>query len=231
MKEFEELLYPTFIAMSPSVVLERHQSIIEKYGIDSVIKRNEFKRAREMYETARYAIGMTARTNRFYWVTPGERNETPDTYIIWIENQSKNISVECVEVAQWERHVDDMFEIIRKKISKAYPSNFVILIHIERPGEHTGSQYFADLHHRLQNCKISSGAIRFWSSITNKGDKDILMGELYPTDNYTEFRTSYILKRYPLSRQIIKIDVISQPFQIVFKEVDFDIVLPALPKL
>lgn len=231
MMEFEELLHPTFIAMSPTVVLERHQRILEKYGMDNLIKRNEFKRAREMYETARYAIGMTARTNKFYWVTPGKKNETPDTYIIWMENQSKKIFAECVEVVQWERHVNDMFEIIGKKISKIYPSNFVILIHVAREGDHIDSQYFADLHHRLQNCKISSGAVRFWSSITNKGDKDTLVAELYPTDSYTEFQTSYILNSYPASQQITKIDVISQPSRIIFKEEDFDIVLPVLPKL
>jgi hypothetical protein len=73
MIEFEELLYPIFIAMSPRIVLERHQKILDKYGLDNFVKRNEFKRAREIYETARYAIGMTAKTNMLYWITPGER--------------------------------------------------------------------------------------------------------------------------------------------------------------
>jgi hypothetical protein len=124
-----------------------------------------------------------------------------------------------------------MFEIIKKKIYKSYPSNFVILIHIERAGSHIDSEYFANLHKKLKECKISSGAVRLWMPIINKGDKDTLVGELYPTDQYTEFQTAHILDKYPLAQQIIKIDVISKRSRVIFKKEDFDIILPDLPSL
>lgn len=228
---FEEFLYPTFIAISPVVVLERHQKIIDKYGMVNLLKREEFKRAREMYETARYVIGMTARTNTLYWITPGKKNETPDTYIIWTNGKTRVLCAECVEITQWEIHVKDMWKIIEKKIKKFYPPNFSIVIHIAREAN-VKSRDFADIHQRLKKYKISAGAIRFWAETKNKKYSDTLLGELYPSDSYTEFQTSHILSKYrSLSQQIIKIDVISKRSRIIFSEKDVDNKLPELPEL
>lgn len=229
---FEELLYPSFVAMSPIVILERHQKIIDKYGLDNFLKNEEFKRAREMYETARYAIGLTAWTDMLYWITPGKKNETPDAYIIWVNSKTKKLHAECVEITQWEKHIDDMFKIIEKKINNHYPSKFVILIHISREGGYVDSHYFSNIHDRLKKYKISAGAVRFWTEIKNKEEKDTLLGELYPNDNFIEFKTSdYLNKYYSLSQQIIKIDIISGRSKFIFEQDDFDVVLPKLPEL
>ena len=229
---FEELLYPTFVAISPDEVLKRHDAIIGKYGMGVFLKRREFQRAREMYQTARYAIGMTAKTDNIYWVTPARKeDQTPDTYILWADNVSKKINIECVEVTLWEEHQDDLFTIISKKIKKSYPYYFVILVHAERPREYIESKYFADIIKRLKTYKITAGAVRFWMPI-EKGEKDTLIGELYPLDNYTTFRTSYFIKKYDrLSQKIIKVDVISG--RVFFKpsQKDVEMVLPDLPEL
>lgn len=227
---FEELLYPTFIAMSPLVVLERHQKIIDKYGIENFLKKEEFKRAREMYQTARYAIGMTAKTGNLFWITPGKRNETPDTYIIWKEGETKVLKIECVEVTTWEKHIETMFKVIEKKLNKYYPANFVVLVHINREGDNVTASYFADIYNRLKKCRVTMGSVRFWTSIKKKGEKDTLLGELYPSDKYTEFHTAYILNKYhSLPQPIIKIDVISGRSGIVFNKEDFDNKLPKIP--
>src|SRR4051794_35079781 len=111
----EETLYPTYIALSPQLVLARNQDIIKKYGMNNYLTRREFKRAREMYQTAVYALGMTARTGDYYWVTPGNDN-TPDCYLIW--KSGNGLFVECVEITLWNKRVNEMWKIIKKKIDK-----------------------------------------------------------------------------------------------------------------
>lgn len=110
---------------------------------------------------------MTAKTGTIYWVSPAnEHNQTPDTFLISMpESKSRNIHIECVEVTLWEEHVDNLWEIIEKKITKSYPSHFSIVIHIEKPSLYLESKYVSDIIMELKKHKISSGAVRFWCPI------------------------------------------------------------------
>jgi hypothetical protein len=187
----ENELYPIHTALSALAVFERHNEIVSKYGLELFLKKQEFKRAREMYQTAVYAIGRTAKTGDYYWVTPSSDN-TPDCYIIW--KKGTELFVECVEIALWNQHVEDMWEIIEKKINKQYPHYFSIVINDDHEDANVSSEYYRKLHERLKTCSIIAGAVRFWMPIKNKGERDVLIGELYPTDNWTEFSSEHILK-------------------------------------
>ena len=182
-----------------------------------------------MHQTAVYALGTTARTGDYYWITPGNDN-TPDCYLIWKHGNS--LFVECVEITLWNEHVDEMWRIIEKKINKQYPFHFSIVIHDSHENKNVSSRYYQDLHEKLKSCSITAGAVRFWMEIKNKGERDVLIGELYPENTWTEFSTTQILSGYSLIPRIIKIDVISNPRRIVFERDDLDNVdLPALPEL
>ncbi len=227
----EEQFYPNWIAILPNEIIYRHNQIIQKYGLENVVNSAIFKKAREMYQTARYAMGMTARTWIKYWICPAsEKYQTPDTFLIKIPDRDNNeIKIECVEVTLWENHVDNMLEIIRKKIKKYYPFYFVILIHIEKPNSYIDSRYFSDIFNALKTEKISFGAIRFWMPIENKLYKDTLMWELYPSDNYTEFSTQSIMDIYSeINQKNIKIDIDNGKKRIMFSDKDFNIELPLL---
>lgn len=234
---FEEKLYPTFIAISPRFVLQRNLEIIEKYGIENYLKKREFQRAREMYQTAIYVIGDSTRikqqgASRQYWITPGKKNETPDTYVISINNlqQKKIFNVECVEVAIHEEHVEDLFKIIENKIKKKYPHSFCILIHESSAG-YVESKCFRDIIKKLKQYSISVGVVRFWAEFIDKGEGNVLLGELYPNNWYTEFNVAHALNDLANFKDIIKIDVITEPHMHIFKEGDFNVVLPDLPEL
>ena len=229
--DFENRIYPLGMALSANLVLARHKDVINKYGIDNFLKKKEFKRAREMYQTAVYALGTTARTGNYYWVTPANpKDQTPDCYIIRVNGNE--LCIECVEITLWNEHVDEMWEIIQKKISKRYPGSFSIVIHDSSGKKSVSSKYYQELHEKLKSCSISAGAVRFWMEITNKKDRDVLIGELYPENTWTEFSSAHILEKYALSPQIIKIDVTVKPRRIVFNQDDLiGLTLPDLPKL
>lgn len=225
----EERIYPTGIALCPHLVLARNQEIIKKYGLNNFLKRNEFKRAREMYQTAIYAIGMTARTGDYYWITPSNK-DTPDSYLIWKEGNE--LFVECVELTLWNEHVEEMLEIIKKKINKQYPPYFSIVIHDSHDNQNVHSRYFQEIHERLKDLSISIGAIRFWMEIKNKEPRNVLIGELYPDNYWAELSTAHILDEYSLAPQIIKIDVTSERRRITFNSEELNYTsLPSLPDL
>jgi hypothetical protein len=227
--EIEETIYPRYIALTPQLVLARKQEIINKFGIANFLTRQEFKRAREMYQTAIYALGMTARTGNYFWVTPA-KDDTPDTYLIW--QQGNELFAECVEITLWNEYVDDMWEIIKKKIDKKYPLHFSIVIHNSQENRKVTSSYYQSLHEKLKEFSTTAGAVRFWTSITNKQEKDVLIGELYPDNTWTEFSATEILKNYSLTPSIFKVDIISNPRLITFKpEHLHGLSLPSLPDI
>jgi len=229
MSNIENRLYPVDVALSPSVILDRHQQIITKHGLKNFLTRREFKRAREMYQTAIYAVGMTAKTGCFYWVAPSKDN-TPDCYLIW--QQNGELAIECVEITLWNERVETMWEIIEKKINKQYPAFFSVVIHDSRAGESVSSGYYQTLHEKLIARAIPAGAVRFWTEINNNGEKNVLLGELYPRNDWTEFSANYVLSKYHLSPELIKIDVHSSGRRITFVHGDLhDVRLEELPDL
>jgi hypothetical protein len=225
----ENFLYPTDVALSPRVILERTQQITEKYGLESFITQRTFKRAREMYQTAIYAIGMTARTGDYYWVAPS-RDNTPDCYLIW--KKDTGIFIECVEITLWNERVETMWEIIKKKITKKYPSHFSIVIHDSRAADNIQARDYQILHEKLRQHLITPGTIRFWTEIKNKGQRNVLLGELYPENDWTEFCASHVLKNYRILPERVRLDVLSSGSKMVFRDGDLNnVTLPPLPDL
>jgi hypothetical protein len=223
-----EVIYPSYVALSPKQILKRHAEIIQVYGLDNVVKGKDFQRAREVYQTAIYALGVTAQTGILYWVLPSKEN-TPDSYLVSLEG--KNLFVECVELTLWNEHVESLWQIIENKISKKYPSNFSIVIHLSPNLENINSAYFQNIYDRLKSFSISAGTVRFWMEIKNKGDKDLLWGELYPNNSWTEFSSEEVLAKYILNPEIFSMKLEPGQRRAFFNKNDIvDVVLPTLLK-
>lgn len=228
--DIENLLYPPHLALSPKIVLSRKDEIVEKYGLDNFINRREFKRAREMYHAAIYAIGTTALTGNYYWVAPS-KDDPPDCFLMWVHINNQ-IFVECVEIGMWHDFVDDMWDIIKKKINKKYPSSFSIVIPNAKEGGSINAEYLQNLHGRLKKETISAGVIRFWMEIIDNPNGNILCGEFYPECVYKELSVNDILGGYALNPEVCKIDLSQYLKRQEFKKEDLEgLVFPDLPEL
>lgn len=116
--------------MSPSFIIYRMQKIIETYGIREAQSNRRFKREREAWASAIWALGVTERDQREYWVEIETKENTPDTKVHRLDQSTghNNIQTYKIEVVDWEEHVDDLMQIIQQKCARAYPPDFGLLI-------------------------------------------------------------------------------------------------------
>jgi hypothetical protein len=140
--EFEKQLYPPEMGMSPQFAMNRFNGAMTKYGQQKVLSESRFQKAREIWASAAFLIGLSKLTEKTYWVAPEYNNATPDTYGISFKPHAK---YECgkmkevlnIEVSEYEQHASgDLVETIKRKLNgKAYPEYYVLLIYGIRPGE------------------------------------------------------------------------------------------------
>jgi hypothetical protein len=106
------------------------QKIIETHGIHEANSDGRFKQEREAWTTAVWALGLTEMHKRNYWVEIETEDRTPDTKVHRLDQSSGHNKIETynVEVVDWERHVDDVMQVIRQKCERAYPPYFWLLI-------------------------------------------------------------------------------------------------------
>jgi hypothetical protein len=115
--------------MRPEFVLRRMNTVIEKHGFIATAT-GRFKREREACATAVYALALSELSGAKYWVEIETVEQTPDTRVYQID-QSRGYNTlrrQNVEVVDWERHVDDLVELVRAKCEKQYPKDFCLLI-------------------------------------------------------------------------------------------------------
>jgi hypothetical protein len=118
------------IWMSPNFVISRMLKIIATYGYRLAESCRCFKQEREAWTTALWALGLIESHGREYWVEIETEEATPDTKVHALDQSTGNnqIGTYDIEVVDWEEHVDDLMEIIKKKCGRAYPSYFGLLI-------------------------------------------------------------------------------------------------------
>lgn len=116
--------------LSPSFIIHRMQKIIETHGTHDAQSSGRFKREREAWTTAAWALGLTQMHERDYWVEIETEDRTPDAKVHRLDQSSGHNKIETynVEVVDWEQHLDDPIQIIQRKCARAYPSYFWLIM-------------------------------------------------------------------------------------------------------
>jgi len=122
--------------MSPNVAISRLYLLVNKYGIEEVIKRNAFKREREAWIAASFLLGLRETDQKEYWIEIATKESTPDIYAYSLKIVDGNFhrDVYNIEIAEWEEHGKSLLEIIKNKCKKNYPKFFWLLIYARKPG-------------------------------------------------------------------------------------------------
>jgi hypothetical protein len=76
---FEQQLFPPDWCYSPALINDRFNAAQAKYGRNAVLTDSRFQKAREMWITGTYLLGLEVRTGAFFWAAP-EYHDPPDTY-------------------------------------------------------------------------------------------------------------------------------------------------------
>jgi hypothetical protein len=123
--------------MSPYIAIKRMQTISEKYGIERARTDGQFKKEREAWTTAVFALALSRLNGERWWVEIETKENTPDTRLRRLEQSSGNnvIQTRSIEVVDWEENVDDIMEVIKKKCRRAYPDHFLLLVNVRNSGK------------------------------------------------------------------------------------------------
>jgi hypothetical protein len=175
--------------MSPEFVLRRMKTVVETHGfINSASGR--FKHEREACSTALYALALSELLGGKYWVEVETVDQTPDTRVYKIDqSQGHNIlQKQSVEVVDWDEHVDDPMDLIRKKSRKAYPKDFCLLV-AARSGKDVVPQVIA---REIRKMKVPFAEIWILGQSTSN---TINVARLHPTTLQLEFNLFEALGR------------------------------------
>jgi hypothetical protein len=139
---FEEQLFPSDTAMSPTFVLGRFSGMLDKYGAEVVRLDGRFKKAREMWTGAVFLLGLGKAMGKEYWLSPEHVDQTPDIHGLSIaahQTIPDGTILEriAIEVTEWEEHAGSGLAetILRKLAAKSYPDHFVLLVLARRAGQ------------------------------------------------------------------------------------------------
>jgi hypothetical protein len=145
--------------MSPYIAIKRMQTISEKYGIQRARTDGRFKKEREAWTTAVFALALSMINGESWWVEIETKENTPDARLRRLEQSSGNnvIQTRSCEVVDWEENVDDVMEVIRKKCRRAYPGHYILLLNVRNSGK------VLDFDHLIQQMKaIQSPFLEVW---------------------------------------------------------------------
>lgn len=123
--------------MSPAVAIKRMKTIGETYGVEQARRNGRFKKEREAWATGVLALALSKLNGEEWWVEIETAENTPDTRLRRIEQSSGHnvIQTRSIEVVDWEENVADIMEVIRKKSERAYPRDFLLLVHARHVGK------------------------------------------------------------------------------------------------
>jgi hypothetical protein len=122
--------------MSPYIAIKRMQTISETYGIPRARTDGRFKKEREGWTTGVFALALSKLNSEKWWIEIETTGGTPDTRLRRIDQTSGNnvIQTRSIEVVDWEKNVDDIMKVIKKKCKRAYPDHYLLLVNA-RHGE------------------------------------------------------------------------------------------------
>jgi hypothetical protein len=204
---FEQELYPAEIGMSPQFAMNRFKGAIAKYGQQKVMRESRFQKAREIWATAAFLMGLSKITKKSYWVAPEYNSDTPDTYGTSFQGHpiypsGKIRELLEIEVSTYEQHASgDLVQTIKRKLNgKAYPSHYVLLIYVIRPGEQVNPE---KVFQELSAEAFSVGEIFLVGSISS-GPKYIYKTvSLFRTKASVDFCLDDELAKTPVQTEMI----------------------------
>ncbi|HWZ81239.1 MAG TPA: hypothetical protein VNW47_01370 [Terriglobales bacterium] len=112
-------------------------TISETVGIERARLDSQFKREREAWTTAVFALALHKLNGEQWWIEIETIDNTPDTKLRQLDQSSGNnvIQTRSVEVVDWEENVDDIMQVISKKCGRAYPSHYILLVNARNSGK------------------------------------------------------------------------------------------------
>jgi len=116
--------------MSPIFAIDRMRTISETYGLKRARSDGKFKKEREAWTTAMLALALRKLTGVEWWIEIETVENTPDNRLRRPDQTTSGNIIQTyeIEIVDWERNVDDIMEVIRKKCARAYPSNYLLLV-------------------------------------------------------------------------------------------------------
>jgi hypothetical protein len=122
--------------MSPYFVITRMQEIAGTYGTNRALTDGRFKKEREAMATACLSFALSKFKDEKYWVEIETVDRTPDIKLHHIDQSSghNKIWTRNIEVVDWEQHVPDIMEVLRKKCSRPYPEDYFLLVNARHTG-------------------------------------------------------------------------------------------------
>lgn len=135
---------------SPPLILKEVSSLIKQHGKEVVSSGRKFRDERELFFGAVFSLGQTSVNGQYAWVHKTEI-DPPDIECTWLE-PSADGNVRClveVEIVEFTKKTDDdLYNILKKKISFSYPKNYILLCCINRGG---GENYFPkDIYNKIK---------------------------------------------------------------------------------
>ena len=118
------------LLLAPKFAIERLERVIGTYGYELAQSSGRFKREREAWTSAMYALGLAEMTGREYWVEIETVDQTPDTKVHFLDQSAGHnvVNTQSVEIVDWEEHIDEALDVIKAKCRKQYPSDFCLLV-------------------------------------------------------------------------------------------------------
>lgn len=123
--------------MSPYIAIRRMATISETFGIEQARTDGRFKKEREAWTTAVFAVALSRLNGAQWWIEIETKDSTPDTKLRQLDQSSGNnvIQTRNIEVVDWEENVADIMEVIRKKCRRAYPDHYLLLVNARNSGK------------------------------------------------------------------------------------------------
>jgi hypothetical protein len=122
--------------MSPHVVIARRNAISQRYGFERA-KGRRFKQEREAWTTGVLGLAFSKHWGIEFWVEVETVEPTPDTKLHYVDQSSGHNVVRtfCIEVVDWQENVEDIMEVIKKKCSRPYPNDYLLVVHARHIGK------------------------------------------------------------------------------------------------
>jgi hypothetical protein len=122
--------------MSPHVVITRRNAISQRYGSERA-KGRRFKQEREAWTTGVLGLAFSKHWGIEFWVQVETVEPTPDTKLHYVDQSSGHNVVRtfCIEVVDWQENVEDIMEVIKKKCSRPYPNDYLLVVHARHIGK------------------------------------------------------------------------------------------------
>jgi hypothetical protein len=113
------------------------RTISETVGHERARRDGRFKKEREAWTTAWFALALSRLKSDEWWIEIETADSTPDTRLRQLDQSSGNniIQTRNIEVVDWEENVDDIMDVIRKKCKRAYPNHYLLLVNARHGGK------------------------------------------------------------------------------------------------